>query len=75
MRLIHRKIINCTKRIEKKEYRTILIDLGASGEIVITDSKENIGCSLCRLIRRPEHLIGQALVSPGKLKVNYSLVT
>jgi hypothetical protein len=34
-----------------------------------------IECSLCRLIRRPEHTIGRHWLSPGKLKVTHSVIT
>jgi hypothetical protein len=33
------------------------------------------GCSFYRLIRRPEHLHQQTLVSPCKLKVIHSVIT
>jgi hypothetical protein len=33
----------------------------------------HIECSLCRLVRRPEHL--NTMVSPGKLKVIHSVIT
>jgi hypothetical protein len=33
------------------------------------------GVAFCRLIRRPEHLIGNTLVSPGKLKVIHFVIT
>jgi hypothetical protein len=36
---------------------------------------KHIVCSFYKLIKRPEHLIGRQLVSPGKLKVIHSVIT
>jgi hypothetical protein len=34
-----------------------------------------IECSLCRIIRIPEHLTGRHWLSPGKLEVIHSVIT